>query len=76
MGQTLCSPLKVNQRFGGTCRLYLQGRRMNQAIKQLCLPPAFQISYLMNCNLLINCFAAGPNIHIDIYTQQNAKHDN
>jgi hypothetical protein len=24
---TPCSPLKVNQRFGGTCRLHLQGCR-------------------------------------------------
>jgi hypothetical protein len=27
---TLRSPLKVNQRFGGTCRLHLQGRRISQ----------------------------------------------
>jgi hypothetical protein len=27
-----CSPLKVNRRFGGTCRLHLQGR--NQATNQ------------------------------------------
>jgi hypothetical protein len=27
---TPCSPLKVNRRFGGTCRLHLQGRRMRQ----------------------------------------------
>jgi hypothetical protein len=26
-----CSPLKVNQRFDGTCRLRLQSRRINQA---------------------------------------------
>jgi hypothetical protein len=26
----LCSPLKVNRRFGGTCRLHLQGRRISQ----------------------------------------------
>jgi hypothetical protein len=25
-----CSPLKVNRRLGGTCRLHLQGRRINQ----------------------------------------------
>jgi hypothetical protein len=25
------SPLKVNRRLGGTCRLHLQGRRINQA---------------------------------------------
>jgi hypothetical protein len=27
---TPCSPLKVNWRFGGTCRLHLQGRRVSQ----------------------------------------------
>jgi hypothetical protein len=29
-----CSPLKVNQRCGGTCCLHLQGRRISQAKKQ------------------------------------------
>jgi hypothetical protein len=28
---TPCSPLKVNRRFKGTCRLHLQGRRISQA---------------------------------------------
>jgi hypothetical protein len=28
---TLCSPLKVNGRFGGTSRLHLQGRRISHA---------------------------------------------
>jgi hypothetical protein len=28
---TPCSPLKVSRRFGGICRLQLQGRRMSQA---------------------------------------------
>jgi hypothetical protein len=31
---TSCSPLKVNRRFGGTYRLYLQGRDINQARNQ------------------------------------------
>jgi hypothetical protein len=31
---TPCSPLKVNQRFGGTCRLHLQGRKIRQSKKQ------------------------------------------
>jgi hypothetical protein len=30
----LCCPLKVNQGFGRTCRLQLQGRRISQARKQ------------------------------------------
>jgi hypothetical protein len=29
-----CSPLKVNRRFGGTYRLYLQGGRISQAGNQ------------------------------------------
>jgi hypothetical protein len=32
---TPCSPLKVNRRFRGTCRLHLQGRRISQERKQL-----------------------------------------
>jgi hypothetical protein len=28
---TSCIPLKVYRRFGGACRLHLQGRRINQA---------------------------------------------
>jgi hypothetical protein len=28
---TPCTPLKVNRRFGGICRLHLQGRRISQA---------------------------------------------
>jgi hypothetical protein len=31
---TLCSPLKINQRFGGTCRLHLQARIISQTINQ------------------------------------------
>jgi hypothetical protein len=31
---TPCSQLIVNRRFGGTCSLHLQGRRIGQAIKQ------------------------------------------
>jgi hypothetical protein len=31
---TPCSPLKVNRRFGGTCRLHLQRRRISQARNQ------------------------------------------
>jgi hypothetical protein len=31
---TPCSPLKVNRRFGGTCRLHFQGRSISQARNQ------------------------------------------
>jgi hypothetical protein len=29
-----CSPLKVDRRFGATCRLHLQGRRLSQTTHQ------------------------------------------
>jgi hypothetical protein len=31
---TLCSSLKVNRRFGGTCHLHIQGRKISQARNQ------------------------------------------
>jgi hypothetical protein len=31
---TPCSPLEVNRRFGGKCRLYLQGRRISEVRNQ------------------------------------------
>jgi hypothetical protein len=31
----LCSPLKLNRRFGGTCHLHLQDRRISQATNRL-----------------------------------------
>jgi hypothetical protein len=31
-----CSSLKLSRHFGGTCRLYLQGRRISQASSKLC----------------------------------------
>jgi hypothetical protein len=34
-----CSPMKVNWRFGETCRLQLQAGRIIRARNQLCLPP-------------------------------------
>jgi hypothetical protein len=33
-GIALCSPLKVNQRFGGTCCFHLQGWKISRARKQ------------------------------------------
>jgi hypothetical protein len=32
--KTPCNPLKINRRFGGTCRLHLQRRRIRQATNQ------------------------------------------
>jgi hypothetical protein len=46
-GITLCSPLKVNRRFGGTCRLHLQGLRLNEARHQALLVTCFQAGFLL-----------------------------
>jgi hypothetical protein len=46
----LCSPLKVNRRYGGTCHLHHQGRRMSQAKHQregLCFLPTFRLVYCL-----------------------------
>jgi hypothetical protein len=43
---TLCSPLKINRRFGRTYRLHLQGRRH----KLNCLPPGFT---LVSCSAYV-----------------------
>jgi hypothetical protein len=41
---TLCSPLKVSRRFGGSYHLHFLGRRISRARNQgLCLPPAFTL---------------------------------
>jgi hypothetical protein len=39
---TPCMPLKIIQRFGGTCRVHLQGPRISQVRYR----PAFLVSYL------------------------------
>jgi hypothetical protein len=46
-----CSPLKVNQRFGGTYRLHIQGKR-----SKLCLPPAF---------MLVSCSVYSPTLKME-----------
>jgi hypothetical protein len=46
---TPCSPLQVNQRCGGTCRLHLQGRIISkQEISKLCLLPTSCLAYLFS----------------------------
>jgi hypothetical protein len=43
----LCSLLKVNQCFRGTCCLHLHDQKISQARNQLCLPSDFMlVSYL------------------------------
>jgi hypothetical protein len=50
---TLCSPLKVNRRFGGIHRLHLQGRKINQARSQR---GAGYACYLLSSHLLLGLF--------------------
>jgi hypothetical protein len=51
---TPCSPMKVNRRFGGTCRLHLQGRIVSQTRNQraTCL----QVGFLLRC-LAVCCLS-------------------
>jgi hypothetical protein len=50
---TPCSPLKVNRRFGGTCRLHLHGLRISQAINQ---HKACSACYLLHTGYLLGLF--------------------
>jgi hypothetical protein len=47
---TLCSPLKVNRHFRGTCRLRLQGWRITQARNQ-------HEAEIATCFTLVSCLA-------------------
>jgi hypothetical protein len=49
---TPCSPSKVNRRFGGTCRLHLQGQRISQARSQCESQPTSR--ELSTCRLTFN----------------------
>jgi hypothetical protein len=56
-----CSPLKVNQRFGGTYRLHIQGRRISRdrtsvkaGGKQL-YPRRQYSSNIFLCHILLSC---------------------
>jgi hypothetical protein len=49
---TPCSLLKVNRRFGDTCRLSLQGRRIVQARNEC---KAASKQYIYCYKVLINC---------------------
>jgi hypothetical protein len=51
---TPCRPLKVYRRFGGTYRLYLQGRRISRASSGF--PPAFT---------LVSCSAYSSTLKIE-----------
>jgi hypothetical protein len=46
---TSCSPSKANWRFGGTCRLHLQGQRISQAL----------------CFMLVSCLAHSSTLKME-----------
>jgi hypothetical protein len=49
---TLCSCLKVSRRFGGTCRLHLQGGRISQERKQYEAGSKQLACYLLHADFL------------------------
>jgi hypothetical protein len=59
---TPCSPPKVNWRFGGTCGLHLQSRRIKQARNQH-EAGSKQRDYFM----LVSCVAYSPTLKIDMF---------
>jgi dolichol kinase len=58
---TPCSPLKVNRRFGGTCLLHLQGRRISRARNEresralfaTCFHIGFLLAYYLDPNVVV-----------------------
>jgi hypothetical protein len=50
---TPCSPLKVNRRFAGICRLHLQGSRISPARNQLKADCAY---HLLDVGFLLGLF--------------------
>jgi hypothetical protein len=59
---TLCSPLKVNRRFEGTCHLHMQDRRRNQQEADKHIPPiCFMLTscllYCFTMKMELKCFS-------------------
>jgi hypothetical protein len=54
---TPCNPLKVNWRFGGTCRLHLHGRNISQPRNQLCLLLVSCLAYSSTLTMEATCFS-------------------
>jgi hypothetical protein len=50
-----CSLLKVNRRFGGTCRLHLQGRRISQALLATCFILVYCLDYSSTLKMEAKC---------------------
>jgi hypothetical protein len=56
---TQCNPLKVNRRFGGTCQLHLQSRRINRA-EHTCFRVGFLLDLFLDpedgCDMFLQNF--------------------
>jgi hypothetical protein len=61
--RTPCSPLKVNQQFGGTYHLHLQGREVSQGRNQreaasssvICFTLVSCLAYILTLNMEVIC---------------------
>jgi hypothetical protein len=52
---TLCSSLEVDRRFGGTCRLHLQGRRISHARNQHEAGSKEVLAYFSTLKMEVTC---------------------
>jgi hypothetical protein len=63
---TPCGPLKVNRRFGGICRLHLQGRRISQAktsVKQVARRALILVPWRWKRNVPLKCRLTFNGLH-------------
>jgi hypothetical protein len=51
----LFSPLKVNRRFGGTCRLHLQAWRISEAVLAICFTLVSCLTYSLTVKMAVTC---------------------
>jgi hypothetical protein len=49
------SPLEVNQLFGRTCRLHLQGGRINEALLSICVMLVSCVDYYLTLKMNATC---------------------
>jgi hypothetical protein len=60
-GIMLCSPLKIDRRFGGTYRLFLQGRRISQRGNQ----NVVNVALLATCFTLLSCLSYSSTLKME-----------
>jgi hypothetical protein len=63
-GITPCNPLKVNRRFGLTCRLHLQGRRIIHVRNQL--QASKKPAELVTDFMLVSCLAYSSTLKTEV----------